>query len=188
MIGYRNGLAEHASNLLSRSQTACTLWHKETSPQFSSATNARRPTADLHLRILKILHEPSSHSAHHSHSRSTPTAQPIIALCRVLNKPQNIIGAGLTESDIYPILFSSPSPISSNSNPAAREDIKEDKEVYVWKPWYTAELPEPGILIDISYEEGVDMQLEDEWELGRNRRSRRSREVPLCSRFFVAVS
>jgi hypothetical protein len=181
VLGYRNGLAERASNLLSRSQTAFTLWHKEASSQFSSATTARRPTADLHLRILKILHEPSLPA--HSHSKPTSTAQPIIALCRVLNKPQNSsTGAGLTESDIYPILFSSPSPLSSNSNPAAREDIKEDKEVYVWKPWYTVELPEPGILID------VDMQLGDEWELGRSRRSRRSREALLCSRFFVAVS
>jgi hypothetical protein len=184
VLGYRNGLAERASNLLSRSQTAFTLWHKETSSQFSSATTARRPTADLHFRILKILHEPSPSA--HSHSKSTSTVQPIIALCRVLNKPQNSsIGAGLTESDIYPILFSSPSPISSNSNPAAREDIKEDKEVYVWKPWYTVELPEPGMLIDASYEKGVDMQLGDEWRLGRSRRSRRSREALLCSRFFL---
>ncbi|KIM77412.1 hypothetical protein PILCRDRAFT_825380 [Piloderma croceum F 1598] len=181
----RNGLAERASNLLSRSQTAFTLWHKETSSQFSSATTARRPTADLHLRILKILHEPPPST----HSRPTPTAHPIIALCRVLNKPQNSRNeAGLAESDIYPILFSSLSPISSNLNPAAREDIKMDKDVYVWKPWYTVELPEPGILVDVSYEEGLDMQLGDEWGLGRSRRNRRSREALLCSRFFVAVS
>jgi len=159
MIGGRNGLAERASNLLSRSQTAFTLWHKETSSQFSSATTARRPTADLHLRILKILHDSSSPSLH-LHSRSTPTAQPIIALCRVLKKPR--IGAELTESDIYPVLFSS-----------VREDIKEGKDVYVWKPWYTVELPDPGIFVD--YE---DMQ----FGLGK---SRRSREALLCSRFFV---
>jgi len=78
----------------------------------------------------------------------------------VLKKPR--IGAELTESDIYPVLFSS-----------VREDIKEGKDVYVWKPWYTVELPDPGIFVD--YE---DMQ----FGLGK---SRRSREALLCSRFFV---
>ena len=79
----RNGLAERASNLFSRSQTSFALWHKET-----SALSSRWSTADMHFSILKVL------------SRSTPA----IAVCRVTKKPQN----QLTE-DIYAVLFSSPS-------------------------------------------------------------------------------
>jgi hypothetical protein len=105
----RNGLAERASNLLSRSQTSFALWHKET-----SSLSSRWPTADIHFSILKVLHV---------HSRSTPA----IALCRVTKKPQD----QLTE-DIYVVLFSSPTP-------NAAERIEEGRKVYVWHPWYVVE-------------------------------------------------
>jgi hypothetical protein len=80
-------------------------------------------------------------------------------------------------NDIYPVLFSSPVPPSSN--PAA--GFEKGKEVYVWKPWYAVELPEPGIDIEPE-EEATRMQL----AVGRD--LTRSKHALLCSRFLVSMS
>jgi hypothetical protein len=94
-----------------------------------------------------------------------------------VKSPQNGSGGSLTD-DIYPVLFSSPVPPSSN--PA--EGLEEGREVYVWKPWYTVELPEPGI--SVAYSEAMGTQSVDGW----GATSRRSKHALLCSRFFITMT
>lgn len=180
----RNGLAERATNFLSRSQTAFTLWHKET--QSSLVSSSRRPTADLHLRILNIMHQPSPST----HSRSSP---PLIALCRIIKKNQDSASSEL-KSNIYPVLFSFLKPKSSATSTSTSKDcLEQGKEVYVWKPWHIVQLPEPGIDISISTKNNQEdwgfIRGMTQFEIGKQaemEQDGRIRTALLCSRFFVA--
>lgn len=174
--GYRNGLAERASNILARSQTAFTLWHKEMS---SISSSSQRQSADLHFHILRVLHEPSPPSYTHPHSRSASSTHPVIALCRILSKPSNEGGNDLTK-DIYPVLFSCHDPPKFNQ----RERFEEGRDVYVWKPWYAVELQGAGI--EARYRtEHEEAQLVGESGLWRE--VIKSKHALLCSRFFFQI-
>jgi hypothetical protein len=87
----------------------------------------------------------------------------------VIKKPQNGPQGELTE-DIYPVLFSSPSPA---------DGFEEDRMVYVWNPWYAVELSQPGI--SVGY--GIEAQLAER----RDGMDRQCKYALLCSRYLLCI-
>jgi hypothetical protein len=122
-----HGLAEHANQLLSRFQTSFSLWQKEISRTLLSSS--RRPTPDLRLHILKIIHVAQTHSS--------PTPSAGLAACRLAHLKTDEHGI---DGDEIHILFSFAPPSSTNARVCTAEDFAADREVYVWKPWYEVEV------------------------------------------------
>jgi hypothetical protein len=100
-----------------------------------------------------------------------------------MKKPHNASGQELT-NDIYPVLFSSPAP--PNSDPT--EGFDEGSEVHIWRPWYSVELPDPGIHISCGVGDGKMEQAQSFEDAGAQWEVNRSKHALLCSRFFVLKS
>ncbi|KAF9269676.1 hypothetical protein L218DRAFT_283305 [Marasmius fiardii PR-910] len=144
----REGLAAQASSILSHLDTSLALWSKEISMQFSAlsggslTSSSRLPKPDLRLQIVRIIHTPPP---------STPSISSIpgVAICR-REVPSKIAPfpletrsqhASHTEYQYILTLLSfaaHPSP----SGTAIRNPVhfKDDKEIWVWKPWRTVSI------------------------------------------------
>jgi hypothetical protein len=74
-----------------------------------------------------------------------------------------------------------------HANPV--QGFEEDREVYVWKPWYIAELPDPGI--SVSYSINKDEVNEEMMGIQfppRVDAQGVAKYALLCSRYFIRTN
>ncbi|TFK47261.1 hypothetical protein OE88DRAFT_1666652 [Heliocybe sulcata] len=145
----RAGLASLASTHLTRSLTSLSLWSKDT-----------HPSPDLRLSVLRIAYR-------------TPRA--VFAICRQDNSRENearrMVGRGDEETggdgEILMAFLSL----------EGERQVKEGRDVAVWKPWSTVCLPTSRVLGDAG-----SVREAGAGEGGDGREM----EVVLCSRYVVA--
>ncbi|KDQ54496.1 hypothetical protein JAAARDRAFT_60490 [Jaapia argillacea MUCL 33604] len=123
----RNGLADHASRVLSRTQTSLSLWHKSPS-NLSSA-------ADMRVTIVEILHIAPTID------RSSPLPRSILARCQIV--PETMSPFSQPRPIFVSFLFPSSTALDS-TRVAGEADFQVGKEVNVWRPWHTIDLPSEG--------------------------------------------
>ena len=135
----RNGMAERAQHLISRSQTSYTLWQKEIETTHSSGCV---PKSDICLRVVEVLH-----SAYTSSSPGTSSSlRSILARCHVVSnvalhhpmEDPHHTGGYIPSAEGY-VLFSF-SAGGHNSRAGVTQVLNEGTYVYVWKPFYEVQL------------------------------------------------
>jgi len=166
----RNGLAERASQMLSRSHTVLSLWQLETETLVRSF---RRLTPDLRLRIVQVLCIPSC-----TDRFSQPSTRRFgLALCEVLNNEKP--GMGSRQRTSAMILLSDSLP-SSELGVRSAAGLEKDRDILVWRPWHEVEMPfdlEVPFAIPFGDEPGNSAQQGGWYERGM--------ATLLCSRFLI---
>ena len=125
----RNGLAERASRILSRSHTAFSLWQRET----DSLLSTRRLMPDLRFRVARILHLTKLTER----SRSLPSHRSGVVLCHPIDAKGDI---DTLREEMHMLLLCCSSSVSDMRVSNVGE-LKENREIYVWHPHYEIELP-----------------------------------------------
>lgn len=149
---YRNGLAERASHLISRSQQEFLLWsHDVGRTLVHSAPASRTPPHDLRVSVLEVLTAPFKETtdALLSHSPFPPLPPPYaLARCKVTSKA----GFEAHGRDVKTVLILfAYSTVTATSTAAAASrlssmiGLEKGREVLLWRPWSEVEMPpEPG--------------------------------------------
>ncbi|KAI0744715.1 hypothetical protein C8Q76DRAFT_789207 [Earliella scabrosa] len=123
----RGGLADRAQHLFAKQNTVQTLWYKEMALQGSRPTTTRRVAPDLSVRILAVSHTTSISSLQRS--------QNIPRLCVV--RCAKIIKGRATGELTVVLDFGSPGSLAEKAH--TLEEVKEGKEVHVWRPWNSSQ-------------------------------------------------
>ncbi|RPD60757.1 hypothetical protein L227DRAFT_525326 [Lentinus tigrinus ALCF2SS1-6] len=126
----RGGLAERAKYLFSEQHTALALWYKDMTLQASRPQTHTRVAPDLCLRILSVLHVASIVSLQRS--------QNVPRLCIV--RCAKVI-RGRTTGDLT-VLLDFGGPGSSAGKTHTLDEIKEGKDVHIWRPWKSSQVDE----------------------------------------------
>jgi hypothetical protein len=153
-------LAERASQMLTRSQNASTLWQREA----ENLRASHRLTPNIRFLVIKVLHitKPSDRF------RDTSLRWTGIVLCRLLHSKSSM------RDENYTVLLSSH---TSEPRFSVSSDLKENTEIWVWPPWYQIDLP-------------VDLNLDNHETDGEEGEGRISdaRVALLCSRFYISLT
>lgn len=157
-------MAEHASQILSTSHTAFSLWQRET----ETLLTAGRLNPDLRLLVMKVLHitKPLDRS------RSSSAGRSAITLCRVLFNKNS---AEIRKDETCLVLLSSPSH-TSDTRIGLFGELEENRELCVWQPWHQVELPSDTAADSLNASDCVG-----DGNVGESG----TRVALLCSRFLV---
>ncbi|EMD35068.1 hypothetical protein CERSUDRAFT_96983 [Gelatoporia subvermispora B] len=119
----RGGLAEDVKRLFAQKDTTLSLWQTETE---GNLRRSHRPAPNLRVRIAAILHDVEDAS-----NKTAQAPRTGIVRCRT--------SAGKAQDYI---VFLSFGHFGSSPRLNKIEDLKDGRELYIWKPWQTMELPE----------------------------------------------
>ncbi|TDL25743.1 hypothetical protein BD410DRAFT_837210 [Rickenella mellea] len=156
----RNGLAERADHLMTRSRTAYSLWQKEVETQLASS---RQVTPDLRLQVMRIVH-----TSHKPTFNGTPGAlYNVLAQCRVMKDDSS----HETEVEEGTVLFTFNDP-TRRVDPG--ETVPEGINICVWRPWHEVEISSD-----------VTRRPEGDISSIENVEKRVAQTALLCSRFLV---
>ena len=125
----RNGLADFASRVLSRSHTSFTLWQRETETNLST----RRITPDQRFTVTKILHL----SELSEHLRAPNSVRFAVAHSQLICDETDL-GADMQKERVLLLSCSSATPDLRVSNLSG---LEEGCEVHVWQPCHDVNLP-----------------------------------------------
>ncbi|OCH91327.1 hypothetical protein OBBRIDRAFT_792375 [Obba rivulosa] len=163
----RGGLAEDAKRLFSQKMTSLSLWQTQVEGYIRGS---RRLTPELRVRIVSVLHDVEDVS-----NKTVQAPRTGIVRCR---------SSADSRAQDYVILLS----FGSSANPPRLnklEDLQTGRELYIWRPWQTMELPETlpvGILPSLSPETPLFSQRFPRFGLPE---SGQDCVVLFCSRFWI---
>ena len=122
----RGGLADRARSLLKQRQTGLSLWQISLELELKAK---RRPRPDMRLRVISILY--AATDAHHVRTAHPPC----LACLRCAIMPE------FRQEEVLLILnfdaASGASPIRFHK----MADLKVGREIFLWKPWQTLDIP-----------------------------------------------
>ncbi|KAH7924447.1 hypothetical protein BV22DRAFT_1066783 [Leucogyrophana mollusca] len=143
----RGGLAERAQHLMTCSRTDFALWRRQMEQKIESIT---RVSADLHLRILKVLHITLSPDR----PRTIPVPRSGLALCRLRSRHK---GLNDLPDGTYVTLFSFSSPAYGGRTVSTADGLEEGREVLAWMPWHKVVLTaDAGGVVSPQFLEALD--------------------------------
>ncbi|KAG9017275.1 hypothetical protein FRB95_009029 [Tulasnella sp. JGI-2019a] len=143
----RNGLAERASHLISRSQQEFLLWsHDVGRTLIHSAPATRTPPHDLRVSILKILTMPSKKDANALPDFPFPSLPSPYALARCKVTSTAGYQTNGRKVEIVLILFayarvSATLTAAASSRLSMMVGLEKGREVLLWRPWSEVEIP-----------------------------------------------
>ncbi|KAG8855837.1 hypothetical protein FRB96_006659 [Tulasnella sp. 330] len=144
----RNGLAERASHLISRSQQEFLLWsHDVGRTLLNSAPSSRTPLHDLRISILGILTARFKETTETLQSYYPfPPLPPPYALARC--KVTGTAGLEVNGRDVQKVLIlfaystmTATSTAAAASGLSTMMGLEEGREVLLWRPWFQVEMP-----------------------------------------------
>ena len=130
VVVYSGGLAERAKCLFSEQRTALALWYKDMALQASRPQTYARLPPDLYLRIVQVLHVTSIVSLQRSQN------VPRLCIVRCTKVIRERTTGNLT------VLLDFGGLGSTAGQAHTLDEIKEGRDVHVWRPWNTSQMDE----------------------------------------------
>ncbi|KAI9068818.1 hypothetical protein FKP32DRAFT_1663556 [Trametes sanguinea] len=127
----RGGLAERAQRIFAKHNTTLTLWYKDMELQAQRPQAHSRVAPDLSLRIVEVLHMSSVASLQRSQS------VPRLCVVRCM-KPHSVV----SRQEEVAVVLDFGSPGSAAARAHTLDEVKEGKELRVWRPWNTVKTGE----------------------------------------------